>query len=383
MRKQVILLLIAVCCLSGCVTQQSLPENVTVVRSGIFATNDITSIPFPTSGYDIYLVGESHGMHEIEMLFCDYLKDLNECTGLRDIALEEDNLYERKANQYINGDSDTLPAGLCLRTNILEGVRNINSALPDDKKIRVHLVDVDCTPEAIHEHLLLLQKEIGSSAEHIDIPSLSEFYWLEKDTMVDLVTQMKKTTEDDSLLHELETITSSMHFHKTGSDFGIGRGYIDPDGFPIREEQITKNIQYVQEKTGGPILALFGSAHGMKVNASLGSQAPPDMKPLAQQLIEGGAKVYSACVFPMSGEKYWRGSGASFQGDPTKIQFADGSTLESIMEAAPESNIIVIDLRVKRNANTLIKYFKEIPAGQIYDSFIVFREVTPMEDKCP
>ncbi|NIS13738.1 MAG: hypothetical protein GWN58_07170, partial [Anaerolineae bacterium] len=73
-------------------------------------------------------------------LLLAYLAELHTTLGLRDVILEEDQVYEQDANDYVLGITDTLRVDLCLRTNVLTGMRSLNSQLAGDVQIRVHLV---------------------------------------------------------------------------------------------------------------------------------------------------------------------------------------------------------------------------------------------------
>jgi hypothetical protein len=71
-------------------------------------------------------------------------------------------------------------------------------------------------------------------------------------------------------------------------------------------------------------------------------------------------------------------------GNDSQIQFADGSTLATVLEAAPDAAIILVDLRSEAHASTRLgDPFLDVPAGTLYDGLVVFREVRPMEHTCP
>lgn len=72
----------------GCIAQ---PYQV---RRGVYAVNELKELPLPTSGYDLYTIGEIHGVREIHDLFLSYMDTLHTKAGLQDIALELSPTYE-------------------------------------------------------------------------------------------------------------------------------------------------------------------------------------------------------------------------------------------------------------------------------------------------
>src|ERR1700682_1831111 len=84
------------------------------VRPGVWAGRDVSSLPVPDSGDQFYLLGEMHGVQEMEAIFGQYMGKLYASAGLRDVAIEEDAVYERDAQAYVAGGSRTIREGLCL-----------------------------------------------------------------------------------------------------------------------------------------------------------------------------------------------------------------------------------------------------------------------------
>lgn len=101
-------------------------------RHGVWTAIDPAVLRLPTSGYQVYLIGEMHGEKENVVTFEAYLKLLVH-SGIRDVALEEDSVYERAAAAYVAGKLDTLPAPLCLRTGVLEVVKRFNASRSVDR----------------------------------------------------------------------------------------------------------------------------------------------------------------------------------------------------------------------------------------------------------
>src|SRR5260370_19621606 len=67
------------------------------LRPGVWAGRDLSAFPLPVSGYDVYMVGEMHGVKETVEVVMQYLARLYEGACLRDVALEEKSAYQRDA----------------------------------------------------------------------------------------------------------------------------------------------------------------------------------------------------------------------------------------------------------------------------------------------
>lgn len=197
MRK--LILAIAFTVLAGCITEEA--ETVTEIRTGVYAANEASNLPLPTSGYQLYVMGEMHGIREIKLLLIDYLKILHETAGVCDLVLEEKQVYEKDANEYVLGLTNTLCVDLCLRTDILTDVRAYNETLSDDEKITIHLVDVDSPLSAVHLHLERIHEEIGAPAEHVEIVPFHEFENWSEDEALALVDELAECTDDPYLLN--------------------------------------------------------------------------------------------------------------------------------------------------------------------------------------
>ncbi len=165
-RKLLIGLLLAVLLLVGCagekqttpaitqVTETSTAEADREVRPGIYMSNDLTDFPFPTSGYDVYIVGERMEIRRpsssFKFISDPYIK--RQACGMW--CLEEHQAYESDANAYVLGRTDNvLPGELCLRADILGLIREFNESLSPDEKVTVHLVEVDSPLSVVYKHL--------------------------------------------------------------------------------------------------------------------------------------------------------------------------------------------------------------------------------------
>ena len=58
------------------------------LRPGVLAGGSLSAFPLPVSGYDVYMVGELHGVKETVGVFVQYLAKLYDGARLRDVAQE-------------------------------------------------------------------------------------------------------------------------------------------------------------------------------------------------------------------------------------------------------------------------------------------------------
>ena len=373
-------ILIGVNILVGCIGTSS-EKNMTEVEEypGVYLTNDMSTLPLSTSGYDIYLIGEYHGQEEVHLLFIEYLKILHEKIGLRDVILEANQHAEEEANAYILGESEEFPEDLWNRPDrfdVLEKIRDVNEELPNREKIRVHLVDVDFPIPQLYAHIAELAEEIG--AEGIEIPSLEEFEKWDESMMMELVEKLEKLTEKESTLNELKTVRASIQRY-------FERGYT----FSIREEVIARNIQYVlKELNNAPVLALYGAWHACKVTSNLMSDDT-----WAQRLIESGISVYSVAATGISGRRWYDSpSPGVYEINELdrwmwldEIPLDESTTLEDIFDREPYE-ILYLDLHINTSlkvpwqAGEVCPAPVNTPLSDVYDGIILFREVHPSRD---
>ena len=381
MSKRIVasVLLIAVL-LGGCA------KNIEV-RPGVYMSSDPADFPFPTSGYTVYIAGESHGNRETKLVFQSYLNKLHEEAGLRDVILEEDQAYETEANAYIHGLTDELPTGLCLRADILGQIREFNSNLADDKKVTVHLVDVDSPFPIIYKHLTELHSQMGPMGGSIQIPDLSEIKYAKSERLYGLVNDLRAVSAGQpDILNGLDTVQLSLEWYYLGNQVDTGWPMGSRAQYaPIREDVITKNVKYVLSQLNDkPVLAFFGLFHGMKVEAD---PNPPvkGFKSWAQRLTEENIAVYSLAMFGASGTSSWRGETLSGDEEFLKeFKLADGTALLSLFDTYPDPNIVYTDLRTKDNSTiTLSSELLDFPASRLFDGIIIFKKFTPMENTCP
>jgi hypothetical protein len=356
------------------------------VRPGMYMSNDPTDFPFPTAGYTVYIVGESHGNHETKLVFQAYLKKLYREAGLRDVILEEDQAYETDANGYIHGQTDAFPSKLCLRADILGIIREFNSGLSEHEKLAVHLVDVDSPLTAIYQHLAELYEQLGTTGKPVLFPDFSDFRDWPGQEIYTLIDEMKGISNDDpDIVNGLITVKLSLDWYFLGNRLEIGW----PRGFrysfaPIREDIMAKNIKYILTHLNGkPVMAFFGSGHGMKAQ---GDPNPPveGFKSWAQRLVDANVDVYSLSIYGASGESYWHERTLPSDEKYLKeFKLADGTLLVSFFDTQADKTIIYTDLRTgDQPPIRSLPDFVDLPASQLYDGIIIFKEFTPMENVC-
>jgi len=304
------------------------------------------------------------------------------------VILEEDQVYGTEANAYVQGSTDIFPHNLCLRADILGQIREFNTNLPAGEKVRVHLVDVDSPLPSIYQHLQDLHQKLGSAAAAISVPELPEFMGWSLRQQKELITALKNVSIDQpAILNELETVDLSLKWYNMGNRLDEN----PPVGFqkyfgPIREDVMTKNARYVlSELNGRPSLVFFGGGHGMKTSDFLGD----GLTSWAQRLNDSGTKVYSLSILGASGKGFWHGQPLEYKEGSQRYEgvdgyrFEDGVSLSSWFETYPDRGILYADLRTDENAKIgLPSVYPDIPASQVYDGLVIFKEFTPMADAC-
>ena len=82
------------------------------IRPGVWTAKHADALPLPVQGYEVYLVGEYHGLEENAEFQAQYLARLHRESGLRDVAIEEDAVYESDAQAFVGGKSEVVPPSL-------------------------------------------------------------------------------------------------------------------------------------------------------------------------------------------------------------------------------------------------------------------------------
>ncbi len=388
--KIITIVLLIAWIVAGCVppeTPAAVPTPTSEVLPGIYMSNDSADFPFPSYGYSVYIVGETHGNKEAKLIFQAYLQRLYMEAGVRDIILEEDQAYETDANMYVQGLTDELATGLCLRTDILGQIREFNASHPEDEQVILHLVDVDSPLPIIYKHLNELQARITSTGNSVPIPGLDEFQSWDSDSMDQLINKLREAAKDQpEILHELDTLNGSIHWYFLGNRIDAGEPIIiGQTFFRSREDIISRNVQHlVTQLDGQPLLAFFGAAHGMKDTENF-NVVEEGFRPWAERLVESGIHVYSLDIDGLAGNGYWRGEAINYgKGNADEIHFHDDSSPVSLFNSHPDTEILYTDLRLAGTSNIHVPFTSSgPPANQAYDGLILFKEFTPMENVCP
>lgn len=354
------------------------------IRPGVYVTDDPASLPFPTTGYRVYIVGEAHGNRETKSVFIAYLKRLHAEAGVRDVIIEEDQAYEAAANAFVLGESETLLPALCLRTDVLTLIRDFNTAQPDGEKVKVHLADVDSPLSTVHLHLQSLREQIGAPAAEIQIPEVAEFETWSPKQMYGLIDEMETAVAGDAyVINGLQTVHDSIQWYLLGNRIETGEAVGSRFTFaPIREDVITNNVRFLLENSNAQFLVFYGSAHGMKMQAD---PNPPrkGFTSWAQRISESGIPVFSLDIYPLSGEYFWRGNGHSYGDGNESTILSDGTSLAQLLSDSDQS-FLYIDLQTDGNFDAILPTgYLPIPAGQVYDGQIFFKSATPMQNACP
>jgi hypothetical protein len=340
---------------------------------GIWAGRDLKSLPLPVMGYQVYMMGETHGAKENADLFGQYLGMLAAGAGLRDVAIEEDLVYERPAQAYVDGKENALPEGLCLRANLLDVVRRFNQGRREDERIRVHLPDIDTPGAVIRSHLLAIQLEVPASAA-IQVPEAADI----KERGLKTVEHLRRLTPDARLRSELRTVEHSIRAYQQGLEVGTtgqfkGSPYLDD-----REEAIFLNIQeLVRERR--PVLVLYGSDHVSKSRRKDGGpNRDQEFSPVALRLDQAGVKVYSLVTSPLAGSVHWRTGDFELPYTAKDGSIESRETLDHVLASLPPRTLLYVDPRQNR-----IKLPSQDLTAMSVDGFLLFPFATPMENRCP
>jgi hypothetical protein len=343
------------------------------LRPGVWAGGDLGTLPLPASGYQVYLMGELHGVRETEALLSRYLELLHAKTGLRDVAFEEDAVYQRGAEDYVEGRSSVVPEPLCLRAVFLEAIRRFNEGRRRDDLVRVHLVDIDTPATAIRQHLLAIKEQLPGAVT-VRIPDVKGI----KKRGLKAVDDLRKLTDSPRLLAELRTVRYSVLAHQQGLEVGT-RGFKGSPYLDDREDAISSNIRdLLREPDCRGVLALYGSDHVSKARRKDGGpKRDRSFSPLALRLKESGVSVLSVVVFPLSGRMSWRGYAGELPYTARDGSLADRDTLDRVLAAAPGATVLYVDPKRQK-----IRLPSQDITAYVVDAFLLPASATAMEDRC-
>jgi hypothetical protein len=343
------------------------------VRQGIWAERQVQALPLPTHGYQVYLVGELHGIANNEEFELRYLNLLHKRVDLQDVAFEEKAVYEHQAQSYVDGRSDSLPEALCLRTGILTGIKRLNSGLRSDKRIRVHLTDVDSPASAIRDHLIALQAGIAG-AGGVAIPAEADI----KDRGIDAVTALEHFRSEPWIQSDLRTIKHSIRAYQQGFEVGtgpvIGSPYLDD-----REQAVTENIlDLVRARPGQALLVLYGADH---VSRRMRKDGGPDrnlpLAPVALRLERSGVTQFSIVTFPLAGASSWRGQHSNLPWTAGDGYLASGESMQTLLDSVPKARFLYID-----TSRTSVRLPSQDISNYLVDGFLLFPSAKPMRNHC-
>jgi len=360
-------LLLLFACLCFSVEPPALPQEL---RPGIVACVG-PDLPLPVTGYDVYLFGEMHGIRETKPLFQAYLARLHREAGLRDVFLEEDQVYEQAARDYVEGKTDRVPSVLCLRADVLLVVRQFNKQLPLNQRVAVHLVDLDSPMSAIRQHLLQVETRLARNDE-VHIPDESEL----AQNGLELVDRLLSRAVEPRLRGELQTVRNSLVAYREGfeAESGPTKGNVLMEA---REEAIARNVLSVLKGSQRRVaLGFYGSIHGRKKAEKLDLGTGPFLyRSLASRLGETGVKVLSVYCWALSGSNFWRGTRNNIPSMVgSRVRVNETESLQQVMSEAPDANMFLVDLS-KQPA-----FHDDV--GGLYDFGIWLRVGSPMENAC-
>jgi hypothetical protein len=339
---------------------------------GGWAGRDLSAFPLPVSGYDVYMLGEVHGVRETVAVFAQYLAKLYEQAGLRDVALEEKPAYEGDAQAYTEGKSDRVPAPLCLRAGVLEAIRRFNQA-HSAGPVRVHLVDIDLNAAAIRDHLLALRRQVPGAAA-VKVPAAGAIAARGLVT----VAALDRLASAPAIQRELRTVRHSIRTLQLGLDVAAGQfkgsPYLDD-----REDAIVANITDVLRDQRRPLLALYGNDHVSKtLLRNGGPRQDSDFPPAALRLERAGIRVFSLVTLPLDGRSNWRGRESGLLWTAADGSLSSGETLDRVFARAPGTAILYID-----PAREPVRLPSQDLTRSGADAFLLFARGTPAEDRCP
>ena len=340
---------------------------------GVWAGRDLSALPLPVSGYEVYLLGEMHGVRENEEVLLPYLARLNAGTGLRDVAIEEDAVYQREAQAYVEGKSSAVPEPLCLRAGVLRAIRRLNEGRKGNELIRVHLVDIDTPATAIRQHLLTIKERVAGT-KAVRVPDATNI----KKQGLKTVGDLKRLTTNKQILGELRTVEHSIRAYQQGLEVGP-RGFEGSPYLDDREQAIASNIQdLLRDRDCRAILAFYGSDHVSRARRKDGGpKRDRDFAPMALRLQEAGLRVFSLVAFPLSGRWRWRGYEGEMLWTAREGSLAGGETLDRVLATAPEATLFYVDRSQQR-----IRLPSQDVNGFAVDAFLLLVNATALENRC-
>jgi hypothetical protein len=340
-------------------------------QRGLTAGRNAGDLPLPVRGYQVYMVGELHGIAENPQFQAGYLERLSASAGLRDVAIEEDAVYEERAQAFVNGDIPDLPPELCLRAGIIRRIRQLNATRPPAERIRVHLTDIDSPAHAICEHLSIIRSRL--KAGDVAIPPPAKLHA----EGVAAIAALKARAADARLRGALRTVERSLEASTQGFDVGTGLSKGSPY-LESRESAVAANIVDLVTSGRAPaLLVLYGSDHvSRKIRHDGGPERNREFKPVALRLQEAGLRVYSVLTFPLKARVNWRGRTTDMPWEPVDNSLATGRTFDRILAESPGLSYFHVP------AADRPKLASQDMSNAAVDAFVLFRRGTPLDSEC-
>ncbi|MEO8027596.1 MAG: hypothetical protein ABI823_14035 [Bryobacteraceae bacterium] len=341
------------------------------VRPGLWGAINAADLPLPTSGYQVYMVGELHGIAENETFAMQYLKRLHAASGLRDVAIEEDAAYEHEAQAFVDGRLEQLPSELCLRAGVLDAIRRLNATARAG--IRVHLTDIDSPAEAIRSHLQVLAGRVPGMPSSA-IPAASDI----RGHGLEAAQKLKALVRESRDVAAIRTIEHSIRALQEGFEAGTGAGkgspYLDD-----REQAVAENIiELIRIDKVPGLLVLYGDDH---VSRSLRRDGGPgrnqSFAPVALRLEQAGIKAYLLVTFPLGGSSRWRGQQGALPWTAAEGHLDSGESLDKVLDSAPDVKYLYFGPGQHRAAVP-----SQDVARYLADGFLLFRSASPIKDYC-
>ncbi len=343
------------------------------LRPGVWGGRDLGAFPVPAAGWEVYMIGELHGVKENVDVMMQYAAKLYEVAGLREIAIEEKPAYESDAQAYVDGQSAAVPPPLCLRSGVLQAIRRFNEGRKDGERLTVRLVDIDINPEAIRYHLLRVQRRIPG-ADAIAVPAVPAI----KARGLQTVAAFERLTSDPDLRAQLRTVRHSIRAYQQGLSAGAG----PVEGSPYlddREDAIVSNIRdLLRNHPGRPLLVFYGIDHVSKnLLRNGGPKQDHEFEPAALRLGRSGVRVFSLVTIPLTGRWSWRGREGDLIWSAADAGLSTGEKFDALLASSPGTALLYIDAKREPAKMPTSDLTRSRP-----DAFLLFARGTAAENSC-
>lgn len=369
--------------LAGCIYQADMPpDSVMEVRPGVYKAQIPGDVPLPMSDYDIYVIGELYGAMEVTPFILEYLQSLHDAQGVCTIIIEHDRVYQMEANDYVQGKTDSLCEALCLRKDVLNGLKSYNETLPEEEKISVYFIDIDSTLDAIYLHLQRILNTYGPPDSLMGLPPVCEIETWNHEKAMEFFDQLQTLSADPAFLNQLETIRASLQIYLSKDKGKNGNMLLFPSVLYTREQVYTQNMAWILHEVSSPLLAVVGSIHAQKT-PSFYDEHLHEFKTWVQRLTEEGIPIHSVGISGVTGKIHWLGGVHQVSSNLMYLKYSDGTLLTTLWTERSFYHTLYVDLRRKENASLLWSGpDRDVLLCQVYDGIIYFHKITPMNFDC-